>query len=213
MDLGTATSKGFDSSKWSFRDYTVSLGLALITADRSKTIVKFDNAWEKFDQWTKTTPWQKHQTNFDAGQELGFTRSEKGSYIKGPRYLLYYVMLPAVENVIKYSYRNRIQCEAVPVVLAVLRYKQDKGNYPDTLEQLIDAGYLQQVPMDPFSDKPLVYKKTDSNFILYSAGDNFVDDGGQVYYYKSGRPQIWGPTDKPGDAVFWPVPENKPKSK
>jgi len=60
--------------------------------------------------------------------------------------------------------------------------------------------------LDPFSDKPLVYKKTDGNFIFYSVGLNFKDDGGQVYRMEEGKkPRLWD--DKFGDAVFWPVPK------
>jgi hypothetical protein len=48
-------------------------------------------------------------------------------------------------------------------------------------------------------DKPLVYKKTDDNFILYSVGPNFTDDGGEPGKGKSGRIKNW--TDN-GDTVF-----------
>ena len=51
--------------------------------------------------------------------------------------------------------------------------------------------------MDPYSDKPLVYKRLDNSFTLYSLGADFDDDGG--------TPSNWGEGDKGGDAVFWPV--------
>ena len=34
--------------------------------------------------------------------------------------------------------------------------------------------------MDPYSDKPLVYKKTDNNFILYTPGPSLIDHGGKM---------------------------------
>ena len=43
----------------------------------------------------------------------------------------------------------------------------------NNLEELLDAGYIKAMPMDPFSDKPLVYRKTKENFILYSVGQKF----------------------------------------
>jgi hypothetical protein len=57
--------------------------------------------------------------------------------------------------------------------------------------------------MDPWSDKPLVYKKTESSFTLYSVGKNFVDDGGVSAKDKDGQIQMWN--EKEGDVVFWPV--------
>ncbi|MBA7701147.1 hypothetical protein ES703_109879 [subsurface metagenome] len=53
--------------------------------------------------------------------------------------------------------------------------------------------------MDPFSNKPVVYRKMDDDFTLYSVGLNFEDDGGSRY---SEYP--WGGYNK-GDRVFWPV--------
>jgi hypothetical protein len=35
------------------------------------------------------------------------------------------------------------------------------------------------VPIDPYSDRPLVYRRTDDGYLLYSVGSNRVDDGGQ----------------------------------
>ena len=69
-------------------------------------------------------------------------------------------------------------------------------------EELFEAGYLKKLPMDPYSDSPLVYKKTDDDFILYSVGYDFEDDGGEVYRDNKGRVRPWGDE---GDAVFWPV--------
>ena len=56
--------------------------------------------------------------------------------------------------------------------------------------------------MDAFSEKPLVYKKTDDDFILYSVGFNFTDDGGEFSKDRRGNIRKWGEN---GDTVFWPV--------
>lgn len=79
-------------------------------------------------------------------------------------------------------------------ILAILRYKVDKATLPQTLDELVSAGYLKELPMDPYSNKSLVYKQTDGDFILYSVGRDFTDDSGTPGY------------DEPGsDKVFWPV--------
>jgi hypothetical protein len=61
------------------------------------------------------------------------------------------------------------------------------------------------LPMDPYSDKTLVYKKTDDDFTLYSIGPNFQDDSGEVAIVH-GSPKKWG-TDEAGDIVFWLMPK------
>ena len=87
-------------------------------------------------------------------------------------------------------------------IIAVLRYAQDKGDYPDNLGELITAGYLKEIPLDMFSDKPLVYRKTDDGFTLYSVGPNFIDDSGESGKDKKGKVRLWAEN---GDAVFWPA--------
>ena len=56
--------------------------------------------------------------------------------------------------------------------------------------------------MDPYSDKSLVYRKVGDGFLLYSVGENFIDDGGVLSKDKKGETKKW--TDN-GDAVFWPI--------
>ncbi|MHC4621222.1 MAG: hypothetical protein ACYTEQ_26030 [Planctomycetota bacterium] len=89
-------------------------------------------------------------------------------------------------------------------VLAILRYSLDKGRLPDRLEHLVTTKYLEELPMDPYSIKPLVYKRRGDDFVLYSLGDDFDDDGGV--------PSNRGEGEEGGDMVFWPVerPERKP---
>jgi hypothetical protein len=38
--------------------------------------------------------------------------------------------------------------------------------------------YLARVPLDPFTDQPLIYRPTNTNWLLYSVGQDGVDDGG-----------------------------------
>jgi len=56
--------------------------------------------------------------------------------------------------------------------------------------------------MDPFSDKGLIYQPTNDDFLLYSVGEDFVDDGGKRGY-KEGRVKLWS-SQSDCDAVFWP---------
>lgn len=60
--------------------------------------------------------------------------------------------------------------------------------------------------MDPYSDRPLVYRGTDDGFLLYSVGENFADDGGVPGRDRNGGPDPWRYQDN-GDTVFWPIRE------
>ena len=119
------------------------------------------------------------------------------------RYGLIYVLLPNESLFAGYRFRAQVQHEAVLTILAVKRYCCATGNYPATLEELVQRGYLDGVPMDPFSDGPLVYKGTDESFLLYSVSENFVDDNGTPGRNKDG--QIDGRYHDKGDLAFWPA--------
>jgi hypothetical protein len=156
--------------------------------DGPGTLMVADNVYDYFGEAAGKTPWQLHnekQNIKEAVQEL--TRGNP----------LVPIFLPAADRVIELSWRSKAATDALITTLAVLRYKADKGQLPDKLAQLVPKGYLEKLPMDPYSDKPLVYKKTGASFTLYSLGVDFDDD--------SGARSNWGEGQKGGDRTFWPV--------
>lgn len=94
-------------------------------------------------------------------------------------------------------WRARIDLETLITILAILRYKADTLEYPDSLSELVVKGYIEAVPDDSYGDGQIVYKLTDNGFLLYSFGVDFDDDGGKPYK------DIEGEVD--GDDIFWPV--------
>jgi hypothetical protein len=96
-----------------------------------------------------------------------------------------------------YSYRCDIETNALIATTAILRYKAEKGHLPKDLQTLVTDGFLDKLPMDPFSNGPLVYKPANDNFILYSVAQDFNDNGGK-------HDPKWAEKVN-GDYVFWPV--------
>jgi len=87
-------------------------------------------------------------------------------------------------------------------IMAVKRYQLEKGQFPDSLQQVVEAGYLEELPMDPFNEKPLGYKVVDDDFLLYSIGADFKDDGGKKVKFSVEGDQF---TAENGDYIFWPT--------
>ena len=98
------------------------------------------------------------------------------------------------------SYRCKAKQDALIVTVAIMRYKLAHGETPDELDQLVQTGYLNCLPLDPYSDAPFVYKKVDSDFLLYSFGPDFDDDGGIISTDNRDLTE--------GDDMFW-SPEGK----
>jgi len=61
--------------------------------------------------------------------------------------------------------------------LAVRGYEAKNGKPPMTLTELVPA-WLPAIPIDPFSNRPLVYRVTTNSFLLYSVGPDAKDDQG-----------------------------------
>jgi hypothetical protein len=183
-------------------NYGQFLAISLVTADRDKMRQMFENYYDNAQRWAHETPWRLHQEDVDF--EMGFY---DWSRLKQIRYWPIIVFMPATGRITEIAYRYKLQAEALITVTALYRYRQDTGQYPDDLDELVRNGYLKKLPMDYFSDKPLVYKKTDDNFLLYSYGPDCTDNDGTPAYYDDGRYQMW--SNKDADAIFWPVPEPK----
>jgi hypothetical protein len=162
----------------------------------------FENYYDKAQRWAHKTPWQLHQENVDF--EMGIYDWPRFKQI---RYWPVRIFMPASGRINQIAYRYKLHTEALITVTALFRYRQDKNLYPKNLDELVTAGYLKNLPMDCFSSKPLVYKKTGDNFLLYSYGPDCKDDGGKPGYNREGKYQMW--SDKDGDAIFWPEPEPK----
>lgn len=69
---------------------------------------------------------------------------------------------------------------AMRIVIAVERYRRDHSEQmPPDVEALVPA-YLDSVPIDPFTGRPLRFVKEADGYVAYSLGSNRQDDGGDV---------------------------------
>ena len=94
----------------------------------------------------------------------------------------------------------------VVTAIALKRCQLKHGNYPAELSELTPE-FLPSVPLDPVDGKPLRYRpNSDGTFLLYSVGEDGVDDGGDPtaatgatstsFYWQNNRVRDW----------VWPQP-------
>jgi hypothetical protein len=158
-----------------------------------------DRMYDFITEFFRKTPAQLRAEGIDIEKEA--TAITKGN-------ALLYMLSPALGRVSELLYRNKIDVEATMTIIALIRYKGDIGEYPESLDELVSKDYLKEVTIDPFSGKPIIYKRGDDDFILYGVGENFVDDGGEVVRDDDGRIEKFADE---GDWVFWPteIPETE----
>ena len=99
--------------------------------------------------------------------------------------------------------RLEIQRSLTVTVIALKRYALRHGSYPADLAALVPE-FLSVVPRDVMDGQPLRYRlNADGSFLLYSIGDDGVDNGGDPSAIPSG-PKGW----TGGRDVVWPAPAN-----
>jgi len=164
--------------------YPKALMISLTHPGRKETTELAKQLFEELNILWKLLPWQLHKKGTGCVDQIDSIT--KGNFVLNHG-------MSSTGLIFEYEHRHKATADALITTVAILRYKADNGELPQQLEGLISAGYIKELPMDPFSSKSLVYQKTGDSFMLYTVGGNFKDDGGS-------HTENWE-----GDHVFWPV--------
>jgi hypothetical protein len=174
----------------------VALGAGMIHVGRDETLAKTNELWNHMNADLKKTPYEREIS--------GSNMMEFLSTLPKYRYFLVH-STPDFWYRAEAVHRVKAEYKATMAIFALKRWQLEKGQYPENLAELTDECYLKQPPMDPYSDKPLVYRRTDNGLMLYSVGPNFKDDGGVEGKKEEGSDKYYAQN---GDVVYWPVGEN-----
>lgn len=104
---------------------------------------------------------------------------------------------------------TKVALDGCRLTVALARYRLKHGAYPQTLDALVPE-FLAELPIDRYSGKPFLYKLTDGKPLLYAAGVDQDDDGGEPMTPNNGPWPGDGWQDKPpaerpsGDWIIWP---------
>lgn len=83
--------------------------------------------------------------------------------------------------------RAEAERQIVMTAIALKRYQLAHGNYPAKLDSLVPE-FLAKTPPDPVDGQPLRYRlQPDGNYLLYSIGENGIDDGGNPAIKEEGH--------------------------
>ncbi|UCE48911.1 MAG: hypothetical protein JSW47_01975 [Phycisphaerales bacterium] len=170
----------------------------MVHARRNETIRKGNEIYYQRNEMLKMTPYEKYAREIDDDE----------IYLSLPweKYFLIHRLMRATYGLSEFTHRSKAFYQATIVTLALKRWRLEKNVYPETLSELIAAGFIEALPMDPYSEKPLIYRRADDDFILYSVGPDFTDDAGQYGVDRYGQARKWADN---GDTVFWPLPAHQ----
>lgn len=168
----------------------------LVQMDYEKAKGLLTKGLEQLERVMALDAWQLNET---MNQEQGILQSIQESHP-----LLNILAIEAINLKFSAHERLRAQARALDMIMSVLTFKENKGRLPLNLSELQEAGLLEKVPIDPFSSKPIEYKKLDDNFTVYSYGLDFDDDGGErkVQFSEQNGDLVAWPTKKYEETVF-----------
>jgi hypothetical protein len=182
--LAWSVTKGFAVIHYGWTNIKMQLN-CFIGPTRKQIAEQIEKACAISNQIMAKTPWQIKSEELDYFEEI-----EK---IKNSNFFVQILIL-SPKGTFDLYHKTKAQTKALIAVLAILHFKADNHRLPATLDELVSAGYLQSIPMDPYSNGPLVYKPDEDNFKLYSVGEDFSDDGGTII----------APHTQSPDIVYWP---------
>lgn len=89
------------------------------------------------------------------------------------------LLMSSANKIIQAGCSEQMMRDMARVGIACERYRLAQGHWPDKLQTLIPQ-YLKKVPMDPYSDQPVLYQVLPDGVEIYSVWMNGLDDGGNV---------------------------------
>jgi hypothetical protein len=101
--------------------------------------------------------------------------------------------------------RHEAARRATRLMIALNRFRAERGQYPEALGELAPA-YIAELPPDPFGAPSFGYRReAPGRYVLYALGLNGKDDGGQPGHTHDGKPKRF--SDDGDDIYTWPRAE------
>ncbi|HET6386639.1 MAG TPA: hypothetical protein VFJ58_24880 [Armatimonadota bacterium] len=108
--------------------------------------------------------------------------SDGNAYLFNPENLFAAIMIPALGQAADKEYYAHARERVIMAGAAVLAYRARHGSYPNRLDQA-----APNLPLDPFTQKPLLYRREPHGFVVYSAGPAGHFNGGEPGMKRSAK--------------------------
>lgn len=106
---------------------------------------------------------------------------EETEFEKSKFHMMSSFFVPNYPRAVSAFMRDLAGLRNAQTALAIERYRAEHdGDIPDSLNALV-PDYLDEVPIDPFDNKPLRFKARDTGYVVYSISHNKQDDNGAPY--------------------------------
>jgi hypothetical protein len=169
---------------------------SVISVDWNLVLRETNRWYDRLAAAASLPDWQARQTALDQIdsdiQQLVFetraparlvasvmSRQQRSKTVSG---IMLGLFLPAVTAATDAEDRANTTLELTRLAAALAVYRAEQDAYPETLDELVPT-IVTKLPVDLYSSKPFIYKRSGEGYLLYSAGANGVDDGGSNERY------------------------------
>ncbi len=131
-----------------------------------------------------------------------FSRTQRSRLIGDKALLLW---LPSFEATERASNREATNLALLRIAVALALYQAANNEYPAGINQLVPQ-FIAKLPNDSFSNKPFLYRRTTDGYLLYSVGENGVDEqGNQEFSFFEGQ-RLYTLPDQQADQLRAKIP-------
>jgi hypothetical protein len=116
--------------------------------------------------------------------------------------------LPKIQEILENSVRSETARQLLLADIAIRRFKLRHNDVaPESLAEL-SPDFLRSPSCDPMTGNPLLYRPgVEGTYLLYSAGEDGLDDGGDLTPINGNPPGLWNAKD-----IVWPTSACPPES-
>jgi hypothetical protein len=90
------------------------------------------------------------------------------------------MIIPATMKVGQANQRSQAYLRTATAGVAVERFRVKTQRWPNSLDEVVKAGLLKEIPTDPYDSQPLRFKRLPSGALVYSVGPDKTDNGGTL---------------------------------
>lgn len=144
---------------------------AAVMADRKTALGFYNGALDGLLAWSNQPTWTRGAYT-DPVEALDNPLSRA-------RHLLVSLIMPAFETAVRQGEHVAFVRDTALVVIAIELHRRREGRLPSTLDELV-PGLLPRVPLDLFTGEPIRYRVEGDSFVVWSVGNDYIDDGGEV---------------------------------
>lgn len=177
LNILSDRSGSLDDRLVSAASHVIAPAAAMYVAGRRETLERYESLISRYEE-DATLPLREmdHAKGIISDEELGMMKMNPQEQIHW--YLVAY-LTPALGQLSHAFAIDRAQCLATATAFAAERYRRVHGAWPMDAASLV-PDFMQSVPEDPWSGKPVLMSNDGDGFRIWSVGRDGVDDRGDL---------------------------------